>query len=63
MNKAWPKDRKPTPETTEYSQAQLDEWNAEIDVAVAEIEARIGPHPATKEYVAWLANQLEKSPE
>lgn len=36
-------------------------WNAEIDVAVAEIEARVGPHPATPEYQVWLKHEAERA--
>lgn len=53
MNEDWPKDKKPTPSPPLSDEAE--DWiNAEIDVAVAEIEERIGPHPATKEYQVCL---------
>lgn len=39
------------------TEAQMDLWNAEIDVAVAKIEARVGPHPKTPEYQVWLEAQ------
>jgi hypothetical protein len=56
----WPKDKLPSPGKP-LTEAQLALWNAEVDVVVEEIEARVGPHPASPEYQVWLKHEAERA--
>lgn len=49
----WPKDKQPSIGKP-LADAQIRVWDAEVGVAVKEIEARVGPHPGTPEYRVWL---------
>jgi hypothetical protein len=52
----WPEGKLPS-KGKPVTVGQVTLWNEWIDVAVAEIEARVGPHPKTPEYQVWLANK------